>query len=361
MVSPDDTRQSGFSQEASVAPRPVLRTIRSLEERGLTAPTERDALEDVAQRYAIALTPHLADLIDGGDRDDPIARQFIPSRRELMTTTAELADPIGDHAHSPIKGIVHRYPDRVLLKALHTCPVYCRFCFRREQVGPGGDVLNEAELEAALDYIRANPTIWEVILTGGDPLMLSPRRLGRILDALEAIPHVATLRLHSRVPVAEPTRIDPALLAVLVRDKPLWVAIHANHPRELTEAAKAACKGLTAVGATLLGQTVLLRGVNDDPAILESLFRAMVAARIKPYYLHHPDLAAGTAHFRLTIAEGQTIMRALRGRLSGLAQPTYVLDIPGGAGKGPIGPNMVESGGIRDAAGHLHAYGQDFD
>jgi lysine 2,3-aminomutase len=355
MRSQDHTAQSGISQEVT------LRTVRALEERGLTAPVERTALDRVADRYAIAVTPHIADLIDPRDIDDPIARQFVPDIRELASTSDELADPIGDHTHSPVKGIVHRYPDRVLLKALHACPVYCRFCFRREQVGPGGDVLNDEELETAIDYIRSNPAIWEVILTGGDPLMLSPRRLGRILDALEAIPHVATLRIHSRVPIAEPARIGPALLAALARHKPLWIAIHANHPRELTDATKAACKSLVKVGATLLGQTVLLRGVNDDPAILEALFRAMVAERIKPYYLHHPDLAPGTAHFRLPIAEGQAIMRTLRGRLSGLAQPTYVLDIPGGAGKVPIGPNMVENGGVRDSAGRLHAYGQDSD
>ena len=226
-------------------------------------------------------------------------------------------------------------------------------------MGPDGGVLTDAELEAALAWFASHPAITEVILTGGDPLMLSPRRLGTILDALEAIPHVATLRIHSRVPVVEPGRITPALLAVLDRRKPLWIAVHSNHPRELTEAARAACRSLVRAGVTLLGQTVLLRGVNDDPAVLEALFRAMVAERIKPYYLHHPDLAPGTAHFRLGIAEGRAIVRALRGRLSGLAQPTYVLDIPGGAGKVPIGPNMVEPGGIRDPAGRLHAYPHD--
>ena len=350
MLYQDHTRQTRIAQEGS------LRSVQALEAAGLTQPADRSVLDAVADRYAIAITPHLADLIDGADCDDPIARQFVPTAAELDATPGESPDPIGDGTHSPVKGIVHRYPDRVLLKALHACPVYCRFCFRRERVGPGGDVLDEIELETALDYIRARPAIWEVILSGGDPLMLSPRRLGRILDALEAIPHVATLRIHSRVPVAEPTRIAPALLAVLNRRKPLWIAIHANHPRELTAAAKAACKCLTQAGATLLGQTVLLRGVNDDAAVLEALFRAMVAERIKPYYLHHPDLAPGTVHFRLPIAEGQEIMRTLRGRLSGLAQPTYVLDIPGGAGKVPIGPNMIEPGGVRDATGALHAY-----
>jgi lysine 2,3-aminomutase len=349
----NDTRDLAIAQEVT------LRSVSALVAAGLVAESRTAEIEAVTARYAMAITPEMAGIIDASDPNDPIGRQFVPTAAELFTMPDELADPIGDRTHSPVKGIVHRYPDRVLLKALHACPVYCRFCFRREQVGPGGEMLSDSELEAAIAYIRDNPAIWEVILTGGDPLMLSPRRLGAILDALEAIPHVATLRIHSRVPIVEPARIGPALLAVLVRRKPLWIAIHSNHPRELTEAAKAACGRLVHAGATLLGQTVLLRGVNDDPAILEALFRAMVAERIKPYYLHHPDLAPGTAGFRLSIDEGRAIVGALRGRLSGLAQPTYVLDIPGGAGKVPIGPNMVEAGGVRDSAGRLHPYDHD--
>ena len=351
----DDTRDFADAQE------PTLRTVPQLLAAGLVSADCATDLQAVSGRYAVAITPEIARIIDRDDPNDPIARQFVPSAEELETMPDELADPIGDGVHSPVKGIVHRYPDRVLLKALHACPVYCRFCFRREQVGPGRDMLSETEIDAAIGYIRSNPEIWEVILTGGDPLMLSPRRLGRLLDALEAIPHVATLRIHSRVPIVEPARIGPALLAVLTRRKPLWIAIHANHPRELTDAAKAACKRLADAGAILLGQTVLLRGVNDDARVLESLFRAMVTERIKPYYLHHPDLAPGTSHFRLPIVEGQALMRSLRGRLSGLAQPTYVLDIPGGAGKVPIGPNMVEPEGVRDPAGRLHLYGQVSD
>jgi lysine 2,3-aminomutase len=354
MLLDNDTRPS------SLRPAPLrsttLRTVGALVEAGLLPVADRAALEQVAARYAVAVTPDMADLIDRGDPNDPIARQFLPSPDELHTTQDELADPIGDAAFSPIKGIVHRYPDRVLLKPLHACPVYCRFCFRREQVGPGGEALSDGELESAIDYIRGRPEIWEVIVTGGDPLMLSPRRLSDILDAVEAIPHVATLRIHSRVPIVDPGRLSDPMIAALSRDKPLWIAIHANHPRELTDAAKAACARLTRAGVILLGQTVLLRGVNDDPDILEALFRSMIANRIKPYYLHHPDLAPGTSAFRLSIAEGQDIMRALRGRLSGLAQPTYVLDIPGGAGKVPIGPASLEPGGVRDPSGRLHVY-----
>jgi lysine 2,3-aminomutase len=350
MPSSDHTRQSTNAQGGT------LRTINGLVEAGLTAPADTNALTAVAERYAVAITPHIAGLIDRENPADPIARQFVPSPKELISTEGELTDPIGDQAHSPVKGIVHRYPDRVLLKPLHACPVYCRFCFRREQVGPGGEALTGPQLETALDYIRSHPAIWEVILTGGDPFMLSPRRLAEILDALEEIPHVATVRIHTRVPMVDPQRIDAALLNVLRRRKPLWIAVHANHAKEFTSAVESALARLAATGAGLLGQTVLLRGVNDDAETLEVLFRRMVSSRIKPYYLHHPDLAPGTAHFRVSLDQGRAIMAQLRGRLSGVAQPTYVLDIPGGAGKVPVGPNMVEPGAVRDIRGVLHPY-----
>lgn len=310
---------------------------------GATPEARRAEIEAVAERYAVAVTPAMLELIDPADPDDPIARQFVPSLAELDTRPEELADPIGDEARSPVKGIVHRYPDRVLLKPMHACPVYCRFCFRREKVGPGGEALSEAELDAAIAYVAERPAIWEVILTGGDPLMLSPRRLKRIFSRLDAIPHLGVVRLHSRVPVVDPARIDAALLDVLAgAEKTVWLAVHANHERELTDEARAALKALHGAGVSLVGQTVLLRGVNDDAATLDALFRAMVRARIKPYYLHQGDLAPGTSRFRTGIEEGQALMRRLRGRLSGLAQPSYVLDIPGGHGKVPIGPAWLE-------------------
>ncbi|HET8727426.1 MAG TPA: lysine-2,3-aminomutase-like protein, partial [Alphaproteobacteria bacterium] len=281
---------------------------------------------------------------------------------ELVIARDELEDPIGDAAHSPVKGIVHRYPDRALLKPLHACPVYCRFCFRREMVGPGGDGLSAAELDAAIDYIAGRPEIFEVILTGGDPLLMSPRRLADLIARLDAIPHLGVIRLHTRVPVVDPGRVRPALVdALRARDKAVWVAIHANHPRELTAAARGALRLLGDAGFALVSQTVLLKGVNDDPAVLEALFRALVRERVKPYYLHHGDLAPGTAQFRTGIADGRAIMKTLRGRLSGLAQPTYVLDVPGGHGKVPIGPSYLDgsdSAGwtIEDVKGCRHAY-----
>ena len=324
---------------------------------GLVGEDQAAAIDRVAERYAVALTPLLADLIDPTDADDPIARQFIADERELAATEEELPDPIGDHAHAPLKGVVHRYPDRVLLTPLLHCPVYCRFCFRRERVGGAEKALSEAELQAALDYIATHPEIWEVVITGGDPLMLPPARLAALLQALEEIPHVQVIRLHSRIPIADPARIGDALIAALsLQRATLWLAVHCNHPRELSPDAAAACRRLSFAGIPLLGQTVLLKGVNDRAETLEDLFRAMVAHRIKPYYLHHLDLAPGTGHFRTTIADGQDLMRTLRGRLSGICQPTYVLDIPGGAGKVPVGPVYWQEGEVTDWQGESHAY-----
>ncbi len=321
----------------------TLRTPDELVAQGLVSPDSLPALEKVAARYAVAVTSDVAALIDKADPNDPIARQYIPSADELVTQPGEDADPIGDHSHSPVNGIVHRYPDRVLFKLVHVCPVYCRFCFRREMVGPGKpNALSDEGYRTALDYIRSHREVWEVILTGGDPLMLSPRRLGEIMADLAAIDHVKIIRIHTRVPVADPVRVSAEMVAALkVEGATTWVAVHANHPRELSDSARAACALLTDAGIPLVSQSVLLRGVNDDAATLEALMRAFVENRIKPYYLHHGDLAPGTAHLRTTLAHGQELMRTLRGRVSGLCQPEYVLDIPGGHGKAPVGPSYL--------------------
>jgi lysine 2,3-aminomutase len=335
-----------------------LRSIADLRTAGL-APSGAYTLEDVAARYAVAITPDMVQLIDRGDPNDPIARQFVPDARELRHLPEERADPLGEEPLSPVPGIVHRYPDRVLLKLTHVCPVYCRFCFRREVVGPGGpQALSDAALDAALAYIATDPGIWEVILTGGDPLMLSARRVAEVTRRLSAIDSVKVLRWHTRVPVADPGRVTEGLAEGLRSPaRAVYLVAHANHPRELTPAVRACLGRLNNAGIALLSQTVLLRGVNDDPATLAALMRALVECGVKPYYLHHPDLAPGTSHFRLTIEDGQRIVRQLRGRLSGLAQPTYVLDIPGGFGKVPVGPVYVEDGGhITDPSGTLHEY-----
>jgi lysine 2,3-aminomutase len=336
----------------------ALRSASALVEAQLIKPERLAALKSVASRYAVAITPAVVDLIDGADPRDPIALQFVPDERELETHAEESADPIGDAAHSPVPGLVHRYPDRVLLKVVNACAVYCRFCFRREMVGPGRGALTGKALAAALDYIARAPKIWEVILTGGDPLVLPPRRLKDLMTRLAAIDHVKVIRLHTRIPVVAPERVTPALLRALRTGKATYIVLHANHPRELTEEARAACARVVDAGIPMLSQSVLLRGVNDDVETLGALMRALVECRIKPYYLHHADLAPGTAHLRTSIVQGQVLMRALRGRYSGLCQPQYVLDIPGGHGKSPIGPIYLSADGsqITDFKGARHVY-----
>jgi lysine 2,3-aminomutase len=347
--------------DAAIGAGMTLRTVSDLIAAELVPETDRAMLESVAARYAIAVTPEMAALIDAADPNDPIGRQFLPTSSEMVRTHDENADPIGDEVHAAVKGLVHRYSDRVLLKPLHTCPVYCRFCFRRESVGPGGaGMLSDAELAAALAYIAAHPEIFEVIVSGGDPLMLSSRRIAAIAQAASDVPHVKVMRWHSRVPLVDPVRIDADLIAALKKfSGAVYVALHANHPREFTAEGRAALARLADRGIVLLSQTVLLKGVNDDAKLLEDLMRTFVANRVSPYYLHHGDLAPGTSHFRTTIAEGQALMRSLRGRLSGIAQPTYVVDLPGGHGKVPVGPNYIDEGRIFDPGGEWHVYPPD--
>ncbi|MFZ1951271.1 MAG: lysine-2,3-aminomutase-like protein [Pseudolabrys sp.] len=342
----------------------TLRTLAQFSEHGLVPPEREPVLEAVAARYALALPEALAQSIDRADPHDPIARQFVPDPAELAHRPEELNDPIGDNAYSPVEGIVHRYPDRVLLKLTSICAVYCRFCFRREMIGPGKtNALSSKALAGAFDYIRTHPEIWEVILTGGDPLVLSARRLRSVMKAIAKIDHVKVVRIHTRVPVADPARITPELVrAMKIKGKPTYVAVHINHPRELSRSARVACARMADSGIPLLSQTVLLANVNDTPEVMAELMRSLVECRIKPYYLHHGDLAPGTSHLRTEIAVGQQLMRDLRGRSSGLCQPTYVLDIPGGHGKSPIGPNYIEpSSGtahfkVEDFNGQRHQY-----
>jgi lysine 2,3-aminomutase len=340
--------------------RKTLRRPEELIAAGLVPPERRGKIEEIAARYTLAVTADVAELIHPGDLHDPIARQFVPDPAELDPRPEETADPIGDDRHRPVAGIVHRYPDRVLLMPVQVCAVYCRFCFRRERVGHGRP-LSASELETAFAYIRAHAQIWEVILSGGDPLVLSCRRLASIVTAIAAIEHVKIIRIHTRVPVVEPARITAALVrAIRAPGKATYVVVHANHPRELTNRARDACARLVDAGIPMLSQTVLLRGVNDDPVTLADLMRAFVESRVKPYYLHHGDLAPGTAHWRTGIEAGQTLMRGLRGR-SGLCQPAYVLDIPGGHGKSPIGPTYLCRVGaqqyeIEDFRGDRHVY-----
>lgn len=322
---------------------------------------EDAALMAVRKKYAVAISPEIRAQI-AADPTGPIARQYEPDVRELVESPDELEDPIGDHAHSPVPGIVHRYADRVLLKPVHVCAVYCRFCFRREQVGPGSEMLSPEDVAQAMDYIRQTPQIWEVILTGGDPLVLSPRRLKAIIDELSGIHHVKIIRIHTRVPVANPSRVTDDLVAALDSPKAVYVVLHCNHVNELTPDVQAAAQKFIKAGIPLLSQSTLLAGINDSTDVLEALYRRLTEMKIKPYYLHHPDKAAGTGHFRLSLQRGQQIVQELWARLSGIARPAYILDIPGGAGKVLAQPSAItstESAGVyhvRDPKGGMHIY-----
>lgn len=340
-----------------------LTSIADLLEANLVAQEDVDSLTPVAARYSAAITPGLARLIAPDDPRDPIARQFVPTPAELAIGDEERTDPIGDDAHSPVAGIVHRHRDRVLLKAVAACPVYCRFCFRRETIGPRrASALTPNELRVAVDYIKSHPEIWEVILTGGDPFILSPRRAGQLGRQLADIPHVKVVRWHTRVPFTDPARVSDSFVRAIRTDSATtFVALHANHPREFTDEGRAAAARLVDAGIPVVSQSVLLKGVNDDVDTLETLMRAFVEFRVKPYYLHHPDLVPGTSHFRLSIDEGLLLMRELRARLSGLAMPTYVIDIPGGYGKVSLESTDIEKIGdgrhrIRDHEGRWHVY-----
>ena len=337
----------------------TLRSIESLAAAGLIEPSA--VLDAVAARYAVSVSREIAALIEIAG--DPIARQFLPSEAELIMRPEELIDPIGDAAHSPVPGIVHRHPDRVLFKAVAACPVYCRFCFRRESVGPGSaDALTPQMLDGAIAYIGSHPEICEVILTGGDPFILSPRRAQEITQALAAIGHVKIVRWHTRVPVTQPSRVTDDFVAALIAPGiTSWVALHANHAEEFSPAARRAVASLIDAGIPLVSQSVLLKGVNDDVEALASLMLSFVENRIKPYYLHHPDLAPGTSHFRVSIGRGRELMRELRRRVSGLSLPTYVLDIPGGHAKVPLLSDDVEEVApahwrVRDHDGVWHDY-----
>lgn len=314
----------------------------------------------IAEHFGQLLTPTMAELIDPNDPHDPIAAQFIIREAEQNIAEEELADPIGDEAFSPVEGIIHRYPDRVLLKLLNSCAVHCRFCFRREQIGVPANALDDQTLDKALTYIRDHAEIWEVILSGGDPLLLSPRRLAEVTARLNAMPHVKIIRIHTRIPVVDPARVTQELVEAIGGRAAVYILLHCNHPRELTPAARQACAAFIERGIPMLSQSVMLRGVNDDAEALAELMKAFVETRITPHYMHHGDMVRGTGHFRVPLARAQKLMRGLRGHLSGLCQPHYMLDIPGGHGKSPVGPTYARPVDdlwiVEDFRGKKHLY-----
>jgi len=287
----------------------------------------------VAERYPVRLTPHLLGLIEGPD--DPLGRQFLPHPAELDEDRLP-EDPLAEETLSPTPAIVHRYRDRVLLLAANTCAAYCRFCTRKRRVGCRGRSVAFGEILAAIEYVAANPEIREVIVSGGDPLLMADGMLGEILGRLRKIPHIGLLRVATRTPAVLPARITASLAELLRRFAPLFLTTHFNHPRELSAEAAEACARLVDAGIPLANQTVLLRGVNDDAGTLADLFQGLLLLRVRPYYLHHPDPVHGTAHFAVPLTRGRDIMQELWRGTSGLAIPHYVVDTPGGKGKVPV-------------------------
>jgi lysine 2,3-aminomutase len=315
-----------------------------------------DMLEEIATKYPLRITPHLLNLIHTGS--EAIARQFIPGALELKDD-GEL-DPLNEEGLSPVPHVVHRYPGRVLLLCASSCFAYCRFCTRKRQVGRAEKGISFSDLLCAVEYIRTSPQINEVILSGGDPLTMSDRLVQELLTRIRQIPHVKVIRLGSRAPVVLPHRITSGLCQLLQKAQPVYFMTHINHPDELSPATIEACSRLVDAGIPLVNQTVLLRGINDDASLLQGFFERLLELRIRPYYLHQMDLTRGTAHFRTRIEDGLAIMSQLRGTLSGLAIPHFVVDLPGGHGKIPLVPEYVECLGeharFRAADGTLVEY-----
>ncbi len=317
---------------------------------------ERLGLAMGAERFAVSVTPHFAALMDPVDPACPIRRQVVPTASEFIVSTGDMEDPCGEDHSSAVDGLVHRYPDRVLLLALDTCASYCRYCTRSRLVSHSALGPLSRRMEAILDYLREHTEVRDVLLSGGDPLLMSEAHLDTLLASIREIDHIEFLRIGSRVPSFLPQRITPELAAVLRRHR-VWLSLHFSHPAELTPEVGAACDLLADAGIPLGSQTVLLRGINDDAAVLKKLFHGLLEIRVRPYYLYQADPVVGTAHLRTTIAKGLEVMQQLRGHTSGYAVPTYVVDAPGGGGKIPLQPETVVERG--DSAWRLQNWAGD--
>lgn len=321
---------------------------------------ERAGLERSKGRFRFGLTPHYASLMDPRDPSCPIRMQAIPRPQELSVAPGELLDPLGEDSHRPVPSIFHKYPDRVLLYAVDRCAIYCRHCNRRRIVG-GDDPPTASELDAALDYIARTPRIRDVLISGGDPLLLSTRKLGALLRRLRAISHVEIIRIGTRLPVVLPQRIDDELCRVLRESAPVFINTHFNHPKEITAESRTACERLVDHGVPVGNQAVLLRGINSSVRCLRSLFRELLKVRVRPYYLFQGDVVVGTDHLRTSVDTAIELYRGLRGWMSGMAIPHLVIDAPGGGGKIPIGPDTIafrdeHSVTVRSYRGDLIAY-----
>lgn len=318
-----------------------IQTLEQLESRLVLTPEERAGTILAGKKLALGITPHFFNLIDKNDPDCPIRRQVVPRMEEATAAPDEMMDPCGEDSHMPVPGLVHRYPDRVLLLVTDRCAAYCRYCTRSRVVSGAGEQELSIDLDGAFAYLENHPEVRDVLLSGGDPLLLSDAKLDAILTRLRKIPSIEFVRIGSRIPIFLPQRITPDLVAMLRRHHPLFISIHSNHPRELTTEVKAALERLADAGIPLGNQSVLLRGVNDRAEILKKLFHKLLLCRVRPYYLYQCDLITGSVHLRTSIREGQEIMEQLRGHTTGYAVPTYVVDGPGGGGKIPIGPSYI--------------------
>ncbi|MFH0877459.1 MAG: lysine 2,3-aminomutase [Candidatus Omnitrophota bacterium] len=328
----------------------------------ILTPEEEEGIKKSGGRLSMAITPYWTTLMDAEDPSCPIRRQAVPLIEEFKFGNNEYVDPCAEDRDSPVSGLVHRYPDRVLLLATEQCAMYCRHCTRRRLVGEKRtSSVNSKTIDAAVEYIKSNRKIRDVLISGGDPLMLEDEDLEEILKKITEIPHVEFVRLGTRVPVTLPQRITEPLIAMLKKYSPVWISIHFNHPREVSKRCKAACDMLADNGFPLGSQTVLLRGINDKPYIMKKLMQELLKVRVRPYYIYQCDPARGTAHFRTPVAVGINIIERLRGFTSGYAVPTYVVDAPGGGGKIPVGPNYLISQDkgkhvLRNYKGKIYTY-----
>lgn len=303
---------------------------------------ERQAIEMHTGALPVGITPYYASLMDPENPAQSVRRTVIPVMGEYLRSRGEADDPLGEDSHSPVPGLVHRYPDRVLLLVTNFCSVYCRYCTRARMVGSVGErSIRKHDLDKAIDYIAEHPVIRDVLLSGGDPLSLDDERLEWILARLRAIPHVEFIRIGSKQPVVQPQRVTPALVRILKRYHPLWMSLHFTHPDEITPEVAEACARLADAGIPLGSQTVLLKGVNDDIGTMKSLVQGLLRIRVRPYYLYQCDPISGSAHFRTSVEKGIEIIRGLRGHTTGYAVPTYVIDAPGGGGKIPVSPDYI--------------------
>jgi lysine 2,3-aminomutase len=338
-----------------------IRSAAQLQKMLKLSESERYVLEEVGTKLPLGVTPYYMSLISEADPCQPLRRTVIPTLDEIVTTPEEADDPLGEESQSPIPGLVHRYPDRVLLLISHFCSTYCRYCTRSRIMGREGLYAGRSRLNRALDYIRTTPSIRDVLLSGGDPFVLSDERLSWILLQIRRIPHVEIIRIGTKVPAVLPQRITPRLVRMLRKYHPLWMSLHFVHPDECTEEAHRACGRLADGGIPLGSQTVLLKGVNDNVETMESLFHNLMKMRVRPYYLYQCDPISGSAHFRTSVEKGLEILQNLRGFTSGYAVPTYVVDAPGGGGKIPLMPNyLVEQDGselvLKNYKGELYRY-----